>query len=85
MKYETFCDIFGRNAETQFAYNIIFNALKRIENSIVNENEQQNIDNALQTIIFKDAVAGGISRKAYYNLINQKPIISVKRDLRTKF
>ena len=30
-------------------------------------------------------MAGGISRKVYYNLINQKPIISVKRDFRTKF
>ena len=75
--FEMFCDIFGRNAETQFSYNIIFNALKRIENEIKTNLEQHIIENSAQTIMFKNIAEGGINRKVYYSMITQKSVVSV--------
>ena len=83
--FDSFCNIFGKNAETQFAYNIIYNALKKIEKDIKDNLKIQREKPSAKCIIFKNVEVGGISRKAYYNMINHKHVVSVISKYRTEF
>ena len=83
--FDAFCNVFGKNAETQFAYNIIFNALKKVEIEIKLNLELQNFNNNAEKILFKSIEAAGISRKAFYNIINEKSVVSIKSEYRDLF
>ena len=71
---ERFTEDFGNTAETQLAYNVIYNALKRIESDI----DLTDYDmTQSECFLFKDIKVGTVPRKGFYNMINRdvvKPI-----------
>ena len=85
IKFDSFCEKFGLNAETQLAYNIIFNALKKIENSIKENLASQQLQSDTGELLFRNLEVGRISRKIYYNIINEKNVTSIIREFRERF
>ena len=83
LKFDSFCEKFGLNAETHLAYNIIFNALKKIETAIIENNQQSQSFN--EEMFFRNVEVGSTSRKGYYNLINEKKVTSIISELRERF
>ena len=82
---DRFKERFGINSETQLAHNIIYNALKPIEPLFGNASHNHQVDNSRFQCKFKNQDTGSITRKQFYNLINQKDIVSVKKEWRDKF
>ena len=85
MNFQNFIDRFGNHADTIFAYNIIFNALKKIEIVLRNSYRQENFEGSGPQYFFKGIEAGDISRKTLYKLITNDEILSVNIHLREKF
>ena len=85
IKFDSFCEKFGLNAETQLAYNIIFNALKKIKNSIKENLASQQLQSDTGELLFRNLEVGRISRKIYYNIINEKNVTSIIREFRERF
>ena len=73
------------NSETQLAHNIIYNALKPIEPLFGNTSHDHQVDNSRFHCKFRNLDSGSITRKQFYNLINQKNVVSVKKEWRDKF
>ena len=85
IKFDSFCEKFGLNAETQLAYNIIFNALKKIEIKIKENIASQQLQSDTGEFLFRNLEVGRISRKIYYNIINEKNVTSIIREFRERF
>ena len=77
ISFEIFKDRFGQTAETQLAYNIIYNSLKRIELSLRQSYQRNLIHDNSNLLLFKGLVVGQITRKNYYSLINKKDVLSM--------
>ena len=76
MSLEEFAEVFGTTAETVIAHNIIFNALKKVEDIL-----NTNVDYLNSSpILFRDAEAGSIHRKDYYNLIRHRQVKKIKQE-----
>ena len=74
---ERFIDRFGKTAETDLAYYLIFNALKRVEDHFAVE--ANCLYETAVEFLFKEISVGSISRKGYYELISNnatKPLSS---------
>ena len=85
ISFELFQDRFGRTAETQLAYNIIYNSLKRIESSL-RQSYQRNMTNDNSNLFnFKGLVVGKITRKMYYSLINENDVLSMCKEWRDNY
>ena len=70
MTLQQFIERFGTSAETQLAYNIVFNALKKIEPKIQDSYEQMlTNDISACPYLFRDIEVGHLNRKKFYNLI----------------
>ena len=70
MTFEQFYAKFGSNAETHLTYNIIYNALKKIE-----------IEINSSPYLFKELEVGSLSRKNYYNLIKCNDAVFLNKGL----
>lgn len=84
MSFEQFRNTFGVSSETQLAYNIIFNALKRVETEIkasfdLSRSVEEGNHNP---ILFRDIEVGSLSRRGYYNLIVSSDVIPVNKYFR---
>ena len=83
--FEIFQNRFGKTAETQLIYNIIYNALIKIElplrqSYLMNLNKE-----SLNQSLFKNCVIGNISRKMYFKLINKSETLSINREWRETY
>ena len=85
ISFEIFQDRFGKSAETQFAYNIIYNSLKRIEPALRQSYQRNMINNYPNLFLFKGLVVGKITRKMYYSLINKKDVLSLCKEWRDDY
>ena len=83
--FDTFKSRFGMTAETHLAYNIIFNALKKVEGDIKSSLEILPTQISTNKYLFQELETGCISRKNYYNLINKKVTVSVKKTFRDMY
>ena len=83
MSFQDFNTKLNGRADTQFAYNIIYNALKKVELDI--RNSLRPNENLNEKFYFKGLDIGNINRKAYYNLISNNKIIPITMNLREKF
>ena len=85
ISFEIFQERFGKTAETQFAYNIIYNSLKRIEPALRQSYQRNMINNYPNLFLFKGLVVGKITRKMYYSLINKKDVLSLCKEWRDDY
>ena len=85
MSFQHFSDKFGSYADTLFAYNIIYNALKKIETSIRHSYQNDLFNDSGPQFFFKGIISGNISRKTFYKLITDDEVLSINNYLREKF
>ena len=83
--YDIFKNRFGQTAETQLAYNIIFNSLLKIEPYLRQSYQLNLVRESADQIYFMDCAVGKISRKMYFNLINKNEIISICKEWRDRY
>ena len=81
LTYEQFMSKFGLNTETQLTYNIIFNALKKIEFEIKKSFDLRLSEENSSLYFFRDIEAGSLTRKNYYNLIMCNDAINLNKGL----
>ena len=83
--FEIFQNRFGKTAETQLIYNIIYNALIKIELPLRQSYLMNLSKESLNQSLFKNCVIGNISRKMYFKLINKSEILSINREWRETY
>ena len=85
INFREFCSRYGTLADSYFAYNIIYNALKKVEEEVRNSYAQNPNNRPNAPFRFKSIDTGNISRKTYFNLLQNNNVLSVNRYLREKY
>ena len=85
INFREFCSRYGTLADSYFAYNIIYNALKKVEVEVRNSYAQNPNNRPNVPFRFKSIDTGNISRKTYFSLLQNNNVLSVNRYLREKY
>ena len=85
MNFDCFQTCFGVTAETQLVYNIIYNALAKIESDLKQSFSLSLSEDNSKLSFFRGHEMGKINRKSYFKLISEKQTLSICKEWRDSY